>query len=55
MIGALDIFKQPRQKQISDKGVSYGLYATGKTNPKIGSGERLWNSLTSPSYFNNKP
>ena len=30
MIGALDIFKRPRQKQISDEGVSHGLYAIGK-------------------------
>ena len=30
MIGALDIFKRPRQKQLSDEGVSYGLYAIGK-------------------------
>ena len=30
MIGALDIFKRPRQKKLSDEGVSYGLYAIGK-------------------------
>ena len=30
MIGALDIFKRPRQKHLSDEGVSYNLYAIGK-------------------------
>ena len=55
MIGALGIFKRPRQKQLSDEGVSYGLYAIGKTTPKIGIREGLWNALTAPSYFNDRP
>ena len=38
MIGALGIFLRPRQKQLSDEGVSYGLYAIGKNYSK----ERQW-------------
>ena len=54
-IAALVIFFWPRQKQISNKVISYGLYAIGNINPKIWSGKRQCNALTGVSYFNNDP